>query len=258
MDLHLSDKRVLITGGSKGIGFATAEIFAAEGSNLVLVARDAQNLRQAQERLRSRFSVSVDIEPLDLAVSGSAESLCDKHPDIDILVNNAGAIPGGSLTTVDESTWRTAWDLKVFGFINLCRAYFTRMRARKSGVIVNIIGLAGDRPSFDYIAGSAGNASLMAFTRALGSHSVDDNVRVVAVNPTYTETDRLVKALGHQAQRKFGDAERWRELLAGAPFGRAARPEEVGNVVVFLASDRASYISGTVVNIDGGGSHRNR
>ena len=257
MDLRLSGKSVLITGGSKGIGLATAHCFAAEGCKLVLVARDPEVLASAQSEVSAKHGVDVRTEPLDLAAPGRAVALAERHPDIDILVNNAGAIPGGNLEGVDEPTWRDAWDLKVFGFINLSRAYYSRMRSRKSGVIINVIGLAGDRPSYDYIAGTTGNAALMAFTRALGSKSVDHGVRVMAVNPPYTETERLTKQLRRAAQARFGDPERWRELLRNLPFDRPARPEEIADMVVFLASPRASYMSGSVVNVDGGAASRN-
>ncbi len=257
MDLQLAGKTVLITGGSKGIGLATAGSFAAEGCELVLVAREGEALAAAQRELADRYRTRVAIESLDLASPGSDETLAKRHPGVDILVNNAGAIPGGDLESVDEPTWRSAWDLKVFGFINLSRRYYTCMRERRAGVIVNVIGLAGDRPAFDYIAGTTGNAALMAFTRALGSKSVDHGVRVMAVNPPYTETERLTKQLRRAAQARFGDAERWRELLRKLPFDRPARPEEIADVVVFLASARASYMSGSVVNIDGGAASRN-
>lgn len=257
MDLNLSGKRVLVTGGSKGIGLAVAQGFAAEGCDLVLVSRSPANLAAAREAVAARHNVGVVTEALDLATPASAETLAARHADVDILVNNAGAIPGGNIEAVDEATWRSAWDLKVFGFINLSRLYFAHMRARKAGVIVNVIGLAGERPMFDYIAGTTGNAALMAFTRALGSRSVDDNVRVLAVNPPTTATDRMVTQARQRAEARFNDPERWRETLQNLPFDRPAKPEEIAAMVVFLASDRASYMSGTVVNIDGGLASRN-
>jgi hypothetical protein len=127
-----------------------------------------------------------------------------------------------------------------------------RMQARKQGVIVNVIGLAGERPSANYIAGSAGNASLMAFTRGIGSNSLDSGIRVVAVNPGPVETDRITTLLQARAESELGDSGRWRELTANWPMGRAAKAEECADLVVFLASERASYISGVVYTIDGG------
>ncbi len=129
-----------------------------------------------------------------------------------------------------------------------------------AGVIVNVIGLAGERNRSDYIAGSSGNAALMGFTRALGAESVDYGVRVVGVNPGRVETERQIEHLMDAAQSKFGDRSRWQEIRAqmvqGLPFGRSARPDEVADLVVYLASARASYISATIVNIDAGQSLR--
>lgn len=257
MDLNLTGRKVLVTGASKGIGLAVAQGFAAEGCDVVLVARTRQTLEAAAAGIRSRHNVGVDILACDLAAAGSARTLVEACPQIDILVNNAGAIPGGPIDAIDEAAWRQAWDLKVFGYINLCREYLARMRARKSGVIANVIGLAASRPMYDYVAGSAGNTALVALTRSLGSKSVDDNVRVFGVNPPATATDRMVSLARTRAQERFGDPERWRDTLTGLPFGRPATPEEIADMVVFLASDRASYVSGVVYDIDGGQASRN-
>src|SRR6266705_5428197 len=128
--------------------------------------------------------------------------------DIDILVNNAGDIPGGSIDKIDEATWRHAWELKVFGYINLTRAVYAQMKARGHGVIVNDIGAAGEKFDFNYICGSAGNAALMAFTRALGSKSLADNVRVIGISPGPVGTDRHVTLLKTRAKHQFGDESR--------------------------------------------------
>ena len=173
-----------------------------------------------------------------------------------ILVNNAGAIPGGSLEKVDEASWREAWNLKVFGYINLTRAVYANLAASGGGVIVNVIGAAGERQDYNYVAGSTGNAGLMAFTRALGSESAKDNIRVVAINPGMTETERLVTLMRGVAEDKGRDPDDWRSELSGLPFGRPGTAAEVADLVAFLASKRASYISGTVVTIDGGSSAR--
>jgi len=252
MDLMLAGKTALITGGSKGIGLACAESLAAEGCHLVLVARTAATLEAARQALRGRFQVSVAIHPADLAGGAAARAVADAFPDIDILVNNAGAIPAGDLLAVDEATWRTAWDLKVFGFINLCRAYYARMAARRSGVIINVIGSAGERPDFGYIAGSTANAGLMTFTRALGSRSLDAGVRVVAINPGPTATERLVTTMKRRAKDQFGDENRWHEITSTLPMGRPATPAEIADTAAFLASPRSGYTSGSVVTIDGG------
>jgi 3-oxoacyl-[acyl-carrier protein] reductase len=256
MDLNLTGRKALVTGASKGIGRATARLLAAEGCDLVLVARTAADLAAARDAIRAQHNVAVTVVPLDLASGGAAGALAADFPDIDILVNNAGAIPGGSVAEIDESRWRQAWDLKVFGYVNLTRAYLALMQARRRGVIVNVIGSGGEKLDAAYIAGAAGNASLMAFTRALGGASPDAGVRVVGINPGPVATDRLVTLLRKRAQDRLGDASRWQELVKPMPFGRAAHPEEIAAMVAFVASDLSAYTSGTIITIDGGAAHR--
>ncbi len=254
MDLQLAGKRALITGGSKGIGQATAEILAGEGCHLVLVARDPAALEAAAAAIRDKRQVSVRTIAADLSTDDAVRRVAAEAGEIDILVNNAGAIPPGTVTAVDDATWRRAWDLKVFGYISMCRVVYAAMAARRDGVIVNVIGAAGESLPSNYIAGAAGNASLMAFTRALGRAAPSDNLRVVGINPGPVATARLEMLNRSRAREQFGDPERWRELFAKMPFGRAAHPEEIGNAVAFLASPRSGYTSGTILTIDGGGA----
>jgi NAD(P)-dependent dehydrogenase (short-subunit alcohol dehydrogenase family) len=253
MDLQLTGKTVLITGGSKGIGRATAEVLAEEGCNLILVARDATLLDEAAAAIRARRQVNVRTIPADLSSDASVRRVAREAGEIDILVNNAGAIPPGDVLAIDDERWRHAWDLKVFGYISFCRVIYAQMKAGKAGVIVNVIGSAGEKFPTNYIAGAAGNASLMAFTRALGKGAPADGLRVVAINPGPVETDRLIMLRRAEAQEKFGDPEKWRDLTANMPFGRAATPREIGNAVAFLASPVSAYTTGTVLTIDGGG-----
>src|SRR4029078_9046042 len=123
---------------------------------------------------------------------------------------------------VDETRWRQAWDLKVFGYVNMCRAVYPVMKARGGGVIVNVLGAAGERPTWGYIAGSAGNASLMAFTRGMGGTSLVDKGRLVACHPRLISTERMETMLRATAKEKLGDAERWRELIPKQPPVRTA------------------------------------
>ena len=252
MDLQLAGKRVLITGGSKGIGRAAAEVLAAEGCDLVLVARDPAALDETATAIRGRHQVQVETQAADLSSDAAVRGIAEAAGVFDILVNNAGAIPPGRLTAVDDATWRSAWDLKVFGFISLSRATYP-MLATRGGVIVNVIGSAGERFDPNYITGSTGNAALMAFTRALAKAGQADGVRVVGINPGPVATQRLVMLQRARAERELGDAERWQEMLKTMPFGRAASPEEIGSAVAFLASPRSAYTSGTILTIDAGG-----
>jgi NAD(P)-dependent dehydrogenase (short-subunit alcohol dehydrogenase family) len=255
MDLRLKGQRALVTGGSRGIGYGVARVLAAEGCDLHLASRNPETLEAARTRLRQDFPVAVTTHAADLSKSGNVVTLARECGEVDILVNNAGAIPQGTID-LDEQTWREAWDLKVFGFIALTREVYRDMCARKHGVIVNVLGNAGERPTPNYVAGSMANAALMTMTRMMGAESVRHNVRVVAVSPGYTETDRQIVRWKARAKEQFGDESRWRELTAVFPFGRLATVDEVANSVAFLASDCSGYTSGAILTIDGGFSQR--
>jgi hypothetical protein len=256
MDLQLTGRTALITGASKGIGLAAANCLAAEGVNLILVSRTLQDLEAARVEITRRHNVGVQVHALDLSDSRNIDFLAETHPDIDILVNNAGAIPGGDLQTVTEARWRAAWDLKVFGYINMCRRFYALMAERRRGVIINVIGMGGERMDSIYIAGAAGNAGLMAFTCALGGKAGDDGLRVVGINPGAIATDRLLSIMKARARDQLGDESRWEELMKPLPMGRAGKPEEIGAMVAFLASDISAYTSGTIITIDGGATNR--
>ena len=256
MDLHLSGKWALVTGASQGIGAALSEAFAEEGVNLHLTARNRARLQALQQKLVADFGVEAIVHPFDLTESGAVAGLAAAVGQIDILVNNAGAIPGGNLESVDSDAWRRGWELKVLGYIDLTRAIYPRMRRRGSGVIINNIGNAGQVFDADYVAGTTGNASLMAFTRAIGGRSLDDGVRVVGVNPGPVETERIYKLLRRRALDLFGDEERYPELLERYPLKRPATVREVVDLMLFLASDRSGYTTGTVITVDGGISSR--
>ncbi len=251
MELGLSGRRAVVTGASKGIGFACADRLAQEGCDVVIVSRDAVTLEAARARLAGH-GTSVTLQALDLGDSRNIDALSGLAADADILVNNAGAIPGGRLDEVDEAEWRAAWDLKVFGYINMSRNFYAAMARRGRGVIVNVVGAAGERVDAGYIAGSSGNAALIAFTRALGGSSAKDGVRVAGVNPGPVLTERLEWLLRTRAEELTGDAERWREHLSSLPFGRAATPDEIGALVAFLASDLSGYTTGVTFTVDGG------
>ena len=256
MDLGLRGRKALITGASKGIGRACAEALAQEGCDVVLVSRTAADLEAARAKITAQHNVAVRTFALDLSDSRNVDRLAAECPETDLLVNNAGAIPGGDIAVIDEARWRAAWDLKVFGYINMTRRFYALMRERRAGVIVNILGAAGENPDFDYIAGSSGNASLMAFTRAMGGTAPRDGLRVVGINPGPVMTERLVNLMKTRAASQLGDAEKWTEYMKPLAFGRAAKPEEIAWMAAFLASDRSGYTTGSIVTIDGGGSSR--
>jgi NAD(P)-dependent dehydrogenase (short-subunit alcohol dehydrogenase family) len=246
MDLNLKGRSALVTGASRGIGLAIAKALAAEGVSLTLVARDPDRLSKVCTDLGATALA------FDLSIPENINRVVEACGDVDILVNNAGGIPRGTLEEIDGPTWRKAWDLKVFGYIDLTRAYLMRMTRRKRGVIISVIGAAADVPDPNYVAGCMGNIALNMLTRCIGGESVRHGVRVVAVNPGPVMSDRFMQGLHWRAEKRWGDRNRWREVLEDLPMKRAGTVEEVASAVAFLASDHASYISGTALRIDAG------
>jgi NAD(P)-dependent dehydrogenase (short-subunit alcohol dehydrogenase family) len=257
MDLDLKGKTALITGASKGIGHVIAETMAAEGCNLHIAARDEVAMQELATRLARDHAVTVTVHRCDLGRATDVHALGGACADVDILVNNAGDIPPGTLEEIDGETWRKAWDVKVYGYVDLTRIIYPRMCARKSGVIINIVGAAARMPNHRYIAGCMANIALNMFTQCLGGESMRHNVRVVAINPGPTVPGRHLPHVMARAKRLLGDESRWPELHAKFPSGRAGKASEIAEAVVFLASDRAGFISGATIDVDGGHSvHR--
>ena len=251
MELDLAGRHVLITGASKGIGLACAHAFLQEGCRVTLVGRDVQRLDEAAAHLGKPDLVKV--MAADLALDAERIRLHADCKDVDILVNNAGAIPGGGLLEMDMQVWQNAWALKVMGYIHLTQLYLADMKEKKSGIICNIIGQAGRTPRYDYVCGGVGNAALMAFTSAVGGRSVDWGVRVFGINPSPTRTDRIISLNKVRAKAMWGDESRWPEIDSDKrPFGRLIEPREIAAMAVFLSSPACGYVSGTVIDVDGG------
>jgi len=252
LDLQLGGKLALITGASKGIGRATALTLAAEGCSVFLAARSGDELETLRKEILSQHPVKVDLHPGDLSTTESMVALASAAGDVNILVNNAGDVPAGTVEALSDDEWRRGFDLKVFGYINLTRAIYGRMKQRGSGVIVNDIGNSGENWDYNYVAGSTANAALMSFTKAVGGVSLDYGVRVVGVNPGPIATDRMVRIMKRRARDHFGDESRWQVYLSDYPGGRMGTAQEVADLIAFLASPRAGYITGTIVTVDGG------
>lgn len=249
----LNGKVALVTGGSKGIGFAIAQALAAQGCHLRLVARDPAGLDEARAAIAGKYPVEVSVRAEDLSRPASAAAVGAAFPETDILVNCAGAIQRGGLMDIDPDAFREAFDGKVMSTILLTRALYPRMCERGSGVVVNIIGIAGEKLNPRSIGTTTANAALIAFTKALGAESVDHGVRVVGINPGLIRTGRTAAML---APRPGQDQAAYAALLQNLPYGRMGLPEEVARVAVFLASDAASYVSGDVLSVDAGARFR--
>lgn len=256
MDLGIAGRVALVTGASKGIGRACAVALATEGCEVALVARGAPGLEAAAAQLRGA-GAKVSIVAADLAEPASAarvvEEVVARHGRLDILVNNAGAIRGGDFLTTPADQWADDWRLKILGYVRMAQAAIPHMRTRRWGRIVNVIGAASRNPAVTYMAGGIANAGLTNFTRALADLGASDGILVNAVSPGPTATERWTGLIAQQARAQGRTPDELRaEVERSAPLGRIGRPEDIADVVVFLASERAGFVNGASITVDGG------
>ena len=255
MDLGLKDKVVLITGGSKGIGLACARAFAAEGAKVAIASRSQDNLNRACEEL-AREGVRAFAVAADLTKPADAEAMVAATEKtlgaIDVLINSAGAAKRHAMEEYDSHAWHQGMDAKYFPYIHALDAVRGGMLARRQGAIVNIIGTGGKRAQPTHLAGGAANAALMLVTVGMAHALGKSGIRVNAINPAATYTGRVQQAIRLDAKEKsITEAEALKRSETAIPFGRYGQPEEVAAVAVFLASARASYVSGAVIPMDG-------
>lgn len=252
MDLALHGKVVLVTGGSKGIGFSCAKAFAAEGAKIALCSRSQGNLDKARVSLPDELCVSADLTNAG-AANGMIATVESSLGPIDILVNSAGAAKRTPPEELTPESWRLALDAKFFTYINVIDPLVKRMAARGKGVIISIIGSGGKVAAPTHLPGGSANAALMLATAGLGTAYAGKGVRVVGVSPALTETDRVAEGMKAVALlEKISVDEAYRRSVERMPMGRMASPDEIANMVVFLASDRASYVTGVTIGMDGG------
>ena len=250
----LKNKIVMVTGGSKGIGFGIAKAFASQGCSLILVARDAAPLEDAKKALVSEFGVEVRTMAVNLSEDKNIDALAPFYEDTDILINSAGAMGRGTLQDINPEKFRDAWEGKVMSTIFLTRRIYPFMKKRpQGGVIINIIGIAADRLNFKSIGTTTANAALAAFTKAMGSESTNDNIRIIGIHPGLIRTPRTEVLVNPTSD---ADRKAYENLMKNLPYGRMGEPSEIANLAMFLSSSQASYISGEVISVDGGSRYR--
>lgn len=255
MELGLKGRQVLITGGSKGIGLACAQAFCQEGAQVTLLARNQAGLDDAVAKLAklgfSCRAVSADLSDAQAAAQAIA-SLYEQVGHIDVLVNCAGAAARKAFDELTPQAWHDAMQAKFFAYIHAIDPVIKRMGAARRGAIVNVVGAGGKVASPTHLAGGSANAALMLASVGLASAYGPRGVRVNVVNPGLTMTDRL--ELGMRADARLQQIS-MEDLLAKhkqrLPLGRIAEPHEIADAVVFLSSDKASYITGAVISMDG-------
>lgn len=257
MDLGLIGRRALVTGASRGIGRAVALGLAREGAKLAVVAHHNQKqLAEVAGQVREAGGEAL-VVPADLSTLGGVENAvsvaCDYYGGIDILVNNAGAIRAGRFLEIPDAQWIEDWNLKLFGYIRMARAVLPIMTDLGGGRIINVIGAAARNPIPNYLPGGAANAALVNFTKGLADEAAKSNVLVTAVSPSAVATERAEQQLHEFAAAESRSLAEMQERRAKRfPLGRIATPEDVADVVCFLASERASFITGICVTVDGG------
>jgi len=254
MDLALEGKVAIVTGGSKGIGRATALGLVNEGVSVLVCARGKQALDETVAAVGPASRERIDSIPADLsdadAIKRVVARCVDRFGRVDILVNNAGSARTGEFLKLTDDEWLADWTLKFFGYVRMAREVLPHMQRSRSGVIVNVIGAAALNPRATYMIGGAANAALNHFTKALAEESAKWGVRVVGINPGPILTERLLKMRGAIAPANAGepDDEAFKHMT---PLGRIGRAEEVADLVLFLASARAGFIDGANITIDG-------
>ncbi|RYY97110.1 MAG: SDR family oxidoreductase [Comamonadaceae bacterium] len=255
MDLELKGRHVLVTGGSRGIGLACAREFLREGARVTLVGRSRANMDQALAQLQGEgFAAAgwcADLTDAAEALRAVDQTEAAGGP-IDVLVNSAGAARRTPFAELQPQAWHDAMQAKFFTYIHVMDPVVRRMGARGTGAIVNVVGMGGKVASPTHLAGGAANAALMLASAGLAAAWGPRGVRVNAVNPALTQTERLAEGLAADARlRNTTPEEVLRQAQAKMPLGRLATAEEIAAAVVFLASPRASYISGAVLSMDG-------
>lgn len=253
LELGLKDKIAIITGGSDGLGRASALKLAAEGAKVAIAARRAEHLQRAADEIRAATGADVLAVPADVTVAADCERLAQaalqRWGRVDILLNNAGTSAAAGFAEVDDRKWQEDWELKVMGAVRMCRLVLPHMQRQRDGRIVNITTVSGKTPKARSLPTSVSRAAGINLTKALACEYAPDNVRV----------NTICIGLVHSAQidrmAKGGDLEAHYARLAKerVPLGRVAQATEFADLFAFLVSDRASYITGTAINFDGGG-----
>ncbi|PPR77075.1 MAG: 2,3-dihydro-2,3-dihydroxybenzoate dehydrogenase [Alphaproteobacteria bacterium MarineAlpha2_Bin1] len=255
---NLNNKTAIITGGSKGIGWETAKLMISDGMNVVLISRSEKLLQSRLDEL-GQFRRQIRIFPCDLTIPNSTEEIAkycfSEFKVIDVLVNSAGAAKGGIFSEILDKDWEDSFNLKFFGTIRIIRSVVPYMKDQRDGRIVNVIGDTGKKPNKLMLPGSSVNAALLSLTKGLAEELGEYGIRINAVSPGPTKTERIVNmfnSLAKSTNKTIKEIEA--EFLNENIIKKLADPKEIANLILFLSSDVSSNITGTTITSDGGRS----
>jgi 3-oxoacyl-[acyl-carrier protein] reductase len=255
MDLGLAGRAAVVTGGSKGLGRAIALELAAEGADVAICSRHAEEVAEAAEEIRSTgrtvYAQAADVtdpEQVRDFVARSAETL----RGVDILVNNAGRAHPGNFETLTDDDWQADLDVKLFSMIRCTREVLPLMRARGGGRVINVNAIYGRAPDPAFFATSVNRAACLSLTKTLAQQLAPDGILVNSVNIGFVLTPQWEQIRARRAPDLSMDEFSERMARADVPLGRFGRPEEAAGIVAFLAGDRASYITGASIDVAGG------
>ncbi|PLS18531.1 short-chain dehydrogenase [Bacillus sp. M6-12] len=260
MDFNLNNKNAIITGGSAGIGLAIAQAFVKEGANVIIVGRELERLKRAEEEIKkvrlndkcSVFTISGDLSKKE-DISNVIEKTVSHCGKIDILVNNAGSARAGSFFDLTDQDFEEAWNLKFLGYIRMVKGIAPFMIKQRDGNIINIIGIAARNPSATFLPGSTTNAAILNFTKGLSKELAAHNVRINAISPGVTATERAERLAIQRAQAKGISLQEEKEgVYSSIPLRKYVDPDEIAKMTLLLCSNSVSSITGTEFIIDGG------
>lgn len=257
MDLGLKDRVAIVAASSQGIGRATAEAFAAEGCRVAMCARDAQRLHAAAEKIKQHYAAEVFCAPLDVTdpnkVHDFVAAVVAKFGSADICVSNAGGPPAKGFLATGTEDWQKAVNANFLSTVYFAREVIPLMQQRRWGRIITITSITTKQPVADLVLSNAVRAAVVGLVKSLANEFGKDGILVNNVGPGFTATDRL-KELAKAQAAKLGQAEQaiFDAWAQDAPLKRLGEPHEIAETVVWLASERASYITGQTVLVDGG------
>lgn len=257
MDLGLRGRSVIVAASSEGIARTAAERFAAEGARVAMCSRDGEKLSRAAGEIRARYGVEVLAEPLDVtdaaAVNRFVDDVAERFGAVDVCVTNAGGPPAKMFLETTDEEWKRAIDLNLLSIVHLARAVLPYMQKKRWGRIVTITSVSVRQPVYDLVYSNAVRAGVLGLVKSLSNEFGKDGITVNNVGPGYTATERLKEIVAKRARAAgVSDGEYMERLVGEAALGRAGEPGEVADAIVWLASERASYITGQTLLVDGG------